>query len=441
MLYTRFTTVFKLQLIILSWGFMSFIAHGQTTAISSEFVFGKEDVENSKISLVSKLSYTNDLGYGFDFNTFSKVTFNDDGFISLNPVYFSVQLPEGNYKVTVALGSKAYASKTTIKAESRRLMLNQIEVAKSKEQTLSFIVNVRIPKINDSTSIQIKDREINYLNWDDKLTLEFLGKSAVKSIAIESVDVTNIFLAGDSTMTDQDLEPWASWGQFFTAYINQKASVSNYAASGASLHSFKGRNRWEKIIHLLQPNDYVFIGFAHNDQKRKGEGIGAWESYTNLLTEFVNEIKERGGKPIILTPVQRRFFIKSGRLKPTHGDYPNAIRALTEKLKLPLIDLTKMTTVLYESWGDSISRKAFVQYPAHTFSGQDKVLEDNTHFNSFGANEIALCVLKGLLELETGIETFIVNPNLNYYPNNPNKIENWKTPMSNRFEPVKPDGN
>ena len=65
-------------------------------------------------------------------------------------------------------------------------------------------------------SVRIKPREKAKLNWDDKLTLEFNGDAPVcQSISIEPADpsVITVFLCGNSTVVDQDNEPWASWGQ------------------------------------------------------------------------------------------------------------------------------------------------------------------------------------------------------------------------------------
>ncbi len=78
-------------------------------------------------------------------------------------------------------------------------------------------------------------------------------------------------------------------------------------------------------------------------------------------------------------------------MNPTHGEFPDAMRKVAQELQVPLIDVTKMTTTMYESWVDELSKKAFVQYSANTFPGQTKELADNTHFNSFGANEVAKC--------------------------------------------------
>ena len=86
---------------------------------------------------------------------------------------------------------------------------------------------------------------------------------------------------------------------------------------------------------------------------------------------------------------------------------------------VPLIDITKTTTILYEKWGDDVSRKAFVQYPANNFPGQTKALEDNTHFNNFGVNEIALFVIKGIRDLNLPLQKTSQNRLQNTIRNSP----------------------
>ena len=408
---------------------------------SFSFHFGTSKASKG-IAIDKPIVYDAHTGFGFDYNSSSKVKINTNSFSTEKPVYFSVQLPEGNYQVEVTMGSNEKASNVSIKAESRRLMLNQLPIPKGQKVTKAFNINVRIPKIDNQLNITLKDREKDILDWDDKLTLEFLGEASIQNIKITAKDnLTVVYLAGDSTVTDQDVEPWASWGQFITNYFDESVVVANYAYSGSSLSSFKNGNRLKKILTQIKKGDYLFVEFGHNDEKIKGEGNGAWGLYSNLLTEFVQSAKEKGAIPILVTPTQRRFFNENGTLKETHGEFPDAMRTVAQKNNIALIDITKMTTELYEAWGDEPSRKAFVQYPANTFPGQEKALDDNTHFNSFGANEIALCVLKGIRELDIPLKKQIKKETPNYNPKKPNYISSWTLPMSDRFEITKPDGN
>lgn len=418
-----------------------FNANAQEKASTKEFNFGEKANSKSGVVINKAIAYTDATDYGFDFDSDKNVTFDKKSISATKPFYFSVKLPEGNYSVEVVLGGNNNAL-TTVNTESRRLMLREIKTKPNEFVTQRFIVNVRTAKFDTNKSINLKPGEISGLNWDDKLTLEFLGNPSIQSIKITPVSkIRTLFIAGDSTVTDQNNEPWGSWGQYFPAYLNTDVVVANYACSGLALSSFKSGNRLEKILYLMQPGDYLFIEFGHNDEKAKGEGKGAWGQYTTLMKEFVTRARKKGGIPVLITPTQRRRFGDDGKLIPTHGEFPDAMRKVAQELQVPLIDVTNMTTSMYESWGDAVSKKAFVHYPANTFPGQTKALADNTHFNSFGAHEVAKCVVQGIKDLGLDIAKNIKATVPNYDPKKPSQPSEWTVPASIRFETTKPDGN
>ncbi|MFV0378541.1 MAG: hypothetical protein ACK5JD_14700, partial [Mangrovibacterium sp.] len=114
---------------------------------------------------------------------------------------FKIDLPEGRYKITITLGNPVTASATTVKAESRRLMLENVQTKPGEVVTRTIVVDLRTPKINDSLEVRRKPREMAYLNWDNSLSLEFNGPApCVSSIEIEEAnDLPIVFIAGDST--------------------------------------------------------------------------------------------------------------------------------------------------------------------------------------------------------------------------------------------------
>jgi hypothetical protein len=74
------------------------------------------------------------------------------------------------------------------------------------------------------------------------------------------------------------------------------------------------------------------------------------------------------------------------------------LRAIAKEQGLPLIDLNAMSKTMWEAMGPEGTLKAFVHYPANTFAGQTAELKDDTHFNSYGAYELARCVVESLRE-------------------------------------------
>lgn len=376
--------------------------------------------------------YSDKQGYGFDLDTkMSK---------EARPFYFSAKLPEGNYKVTVTLGA-AVSSSTTVKAESRRLMLEDVKVAPGKSVKKTFIVNLKGRQISGAEVVGLKPRELTKLDWDDKLTLEFAKSAALQTLEISKVeDQVNVFLAGNSTVVNQDDEPWGSWGQMIPVFFKPGVAIANHAESGLTLASFAGSRRLKKVLSVMKPGDYLFIEFGHNDQKETGPDAGAFKSYTERLKNYVREAKAKGGIPVILTSTSRRRF-ENGKTVNTLGDFPEAARKVAREEKVALIDLNAMTAVLYDALGEEESKKAFVHYPANSYPGQDKPLADNTHFNTYGAYEIAKCVVEGIKKAKLGLTKYLIEPNKVFNPAQPDALADWGWPESPRSSMVKPDGN
>lgn len=376
-------------------------------------------------------------GYGYDILPAPTKKSNE-------PFYFSVNVPDGNYKVRVEIGSKKKAGNTTVRAEGRRLMVENIETKKGKFETFEFVVNKRSPQIDDKMRVRIKDREKGYLNWDNKLTLEINGSApAIKSIHIErDNECPTIYLCGNSTVVDQNNEPWASWGQMIPRWFDGGIAISNHAESGLTAGSFLASNRLDKILSTLKPGDYVVCEFGHNDEKEKGPGSGAWYHYTRNLKIFIDRVRKAGGELIFCTPTQRRRFDDSQtKLVNTHGDFPAAMKAVAERENVPLIDLHKQTTILFEALGFENSKKALVHYPANTFPNQAKALADNTHFNNYGAYQVAKIVVMGMKQLNLPFMKHLRSDFVDYNPSQPDNWEEFKWAPAKNANLVKPDGN
>lgn len=424
------------------------LSFGYAQDIKKVFDFSAKKDCKDCISVNSPIAYGEEQKeYGFDLNTAHHVSFvgrhAQRTLYSHKPFYFSVAVPEGNYKVTIhyeGMPSKAFES--TVRAESRRLQLEKVRIGKKKNLSKSFNVHIKSAFIDDTKSVKLKlPREVQKLDWDNKLTLEFQGENNIRSIEIERVpNLTTVYLAGNSTVVNQEEEPWASWGQMIPRFFDQKVAVSNHAESGLSLGSFLSSNRLDKILSIAQPGDYLFIEFGHNDQKEKGEQAGAFKSYAERLRLFVTKFREKGGYPVIVTSTARRAFDKEGKLQYTLGDFPQAARTVAAELDVPLIDLNKMTRSFYETLGVEGSKNALVHYPAHTFPNQTESLQDNTHFNTYGAYQISKMILQGIKELKLPLADHIVDFK-KYNPKKPDRFPDWEWPQSLINSAVKPDGN
>jgi len=223
-------------------------------------------------------------------------------------------------------------------------------------------------------------------------------------------------------------------------FFTEKVAVANYAESGESANTFLAAHRFDKALTQMKKGDYVFVEFGHNDQKQKGKGKGPWTSFYDSLKEYIVKTREKGATIVFVTPTQRRSFGDDGKIKDTHGEYPAAMRKLAEEEGVPVIELNEMTRTLYETLGVEESRRAFVQYPANTFPGQTKALEDNTHFNPYGAYQIAKCILQGIKDKKLGLARYIKDFE-GYDPAHPDDVNTFVWDLSPFTEIEKPDGN
>jgi lysophospholipase L1-like esterase len=348
------------------------------------------------------------------------------------PSTFALPLPEGNYDVTITFGDPTRATSNTVKAETRQLVLERVETKPGEFITRTFNVNVRTPQIAAGERVRLKDREKPALRWDDKLTLELNGKSpGVKSIHVTPrADAITVFLAGDSTVTDQYDEPWAAWGQMLPRFFKSGVAVANHAESGESLRSFRGAKRLDKILSQIKKGDYLFIQFGHNDMKEKGEGVGAFTTFKRDLEEFVAKGREIGAAVVLVTPMHRRRFGEDGTIQNTHGDYPEAVRQVAKEQNVALIDLQPMSRQFYEALGPTESTKAFVHYPADTFPGQTKPLKDDTHFSNYGAYELAKCVVEGIRSLKLPLAEKLAEDVKPFDPSKPDPVGSFDLPAS-----------
>ena len=204
-----------------------------------------------------------------------------------------------------------------------------------------------------------------------------------------------IHLCGDSTMAEKDLsdgKPERGWGMMFQNFLDpQAATVINYAQNGRSTKSFIDKGLWGKVYDAIRPGDYVFIEFGHNDAKESDpERYAApWGAYQDNLRRFVDETRQKGGTPVLLTPVARRWF-KGGKLdRECHGDYPAAMKAVAEEKGVILLDITTPTLDWIEGLGDEASRPYFMHLAPGQYACAPQGKTDNTHTVASGARKVA----------------------------------------------------
>ncbi len=408
------------------------------SAQAIKFDFGSGPAPAGWTKVTPDLTYTEERGFGFEVipggvapvpTAFGAggASVTSDGVKASAPFFFTFKVPaEGNWRVTVTLGGDpSAASLTTINAEIRRLMVLHAATKAGETKTVSFIVNTRTPKIPDGTVVRLKPRETQgeAIAWDDKIQLEFNdAHPAITSLTAERADnIPTVYLIGDSTMTDQPGMPTTSWGQFLPIFFKNTVAIANHGESGEAYSAFRGERRWPKILSIIKPGDWVIAQFGHNDEKERERGptFGAFKNYATEMRNYTAEVQAKGAHIILVTPMQRHEFA-DGKVKNTHDDYPDAVRAVAKELNVPMIDLTAMSDTMMNVMGEKASWVLFSR-------GQDA-----THHNPYGAWELAKCIAQGIKDAKVEPAKWLVDDLPTFNPAKPDPFESYTVPDSPR---------
>ena len=211
-----------------------------------------------------------------------------------------------------------------------------------------------------------------------------------------------IIWAGDSTaaFNGADTFPQTGIGQEFDRYCKRDILVLDFAVNGKSSKSFYEEGLLQPAEALLEPNDFLFIQFGHNDEKPKADRhTDPYTTYQEYLMRYICAAKSHGAVPVLITPLSRRLFKADGTIENSHGEYPAAVKDLGIREGIAVVDLTERSRVLYEQTGELQSRKWFMYFPAGIYENYKDEVKDNTHLSCDGAVRMAGLIAKELKEL------------------------------------------
>jgi len=221
-----------------------------------------------------------------------------------------------------------------------------------------------------------------------------------------------LYLIGDSTMADKtnpDKNPEHGWGQMLPALMTDKITIENHAVNGRSSKSFIAENRWKTVKNKLKSGDFVIIQFGHNDQK-----ILSPERYTNPFTEyrynlekFVQETRDKGAIPILMSSIVRRNFNEEGTLVDTHGEYPLVVRKVAKDMEVPFIDMQWLTEQLEVQYGPEDSKNLHLHFKSGENEYYPDGKEDDTHLSEKGATLVASLALQEIAKKVLALEKYI----------------------------------
>ena len=238
--------------------------------------------------------------------------------------------------------------------------------------------------------------------------------SGIGAVNTMAEDNTKIFIVGDSTACEYGSDdnyavPRAGWGMYLGDFV-RNAEVVDLAKSGRSSKSLTVEEEYQTLLNEIGEGDYLIIQFGHNDAKKSNEedlknrytdpeGDKDTEgSFKNsLYTNYIKVAQDKGATPILLTPIARRSFDDEGNVKDTHGLYDDAIRALGQELNIPVVDVTRITTDLYQELGFEGTAAFHAIYKDVTKGDKG---HDNTHLNHYGAKIVAYGIASSLKNVD-----------------------------------------
>ncbi|MCF4101072.1 rhamnogalacturonan acetylesterase [Gillisia sp. M10.2A] len=236
-----------------------------------------------------------------------------------------------------------------------------------------------------------------------------------------------VYLVGDSTMADYTGDydqgkdymktryPLTGWGQVFQEFMvsdslseirglvkADSVLVKNVARGGRSTRTFFQEGRWRSVYENLNKNDVVLIQFGHNDaSESKPERYVNIEGYKEFLRLFVNQTRQKGGHPIILTPVARNYPWENEHLQNVHGEYDQAVKDISVEMQVMLIDLNQLSMDYFSKKGkDYVTEHYFMNLPPAKYEAYPEGQNDNTHFQPEGAKAVAQMVFDAMKQLQ-----------------------------------------
>lgn len=370
-----------------------------------KFDFGPGQVADGYLGVRAPFAYSPELHYGFADP--SRVGAGDAGtgdplksdYLMPKDTTFNVDLPSGDYAVTVTAGDANGASETAVSVEGMtvpKIALTSKPAGEYLEQTFEVAL------------------------VDGQLNLAFAGSAPkIAGIAISKLpertagDKPTVYIAGDSTVQTYDpyWQPQAGWGQMIPRFFSPDISFSNQAIGGRSSKSFLLEGRLDSILRSIRPGDYFLIQFGHNDATVSiPERYASPSDYKMYLRTYIEGARQRGASPILVTPVGRRDYNPdTGLFNVSFPEYVNAMKELAAEMDVPLVDLSTLSREYYDTIGPEGTLAVFLHVPAGIYTAFPSGSADNTHFQEYGAIQIARLLSGGIKQLDLPLASYVTD--------------------------------
>ncbi|MEN3305646.1 MAG: hypothetical protein V7603_1848 [Micromonosporaceae bacterium] len=234
-----------------------------------------------------------------------------------------------------------------------------------------------------------------------------------------------VWLAGDSTVMNPSggVCP-VGWGSQFDPLFNDSVTVANSAVGGRSIQTWlydpnvtQTKNpagecivspqtystRWQAMLNAntgMKAGDYLFIQFGINDSTSACPRHVGSARYQQLLGVMAAAAKQRGARPIFLTPVAA--ITCQGSVATPNRGFLNETRAAGTANQVPVIDLHKLSYTLYNTLRLCPNNGDYTAGAVGAF-----FCNDHTHFETAGAQQIARLVAQALRDQGIALSAYL----------------------------------
>lgn len=221
-----------------------------------------------------------------------------------------------------------------------------------------------------------------------------------------------IYIASDSTAQtyNSSVYPMTGWGQKLGGWMDANTRIANHAIGGRSSRSFIEQGRLTTILDAIQPGDYLFVQFGHNDaDSSKPERYTSPADFKMYLRDhYMAGATAKGAIPVLLTPVNRLDYNSSGQFNESFATYAAKVRELVSETGVSFIDLgARSRAYLNAITPDRARTQVFMHLAAGAYPAYPDGLADSTHFQEYGANQMARLVSEGAKALSRPIAAHV----------------------------------
>lgn len=365
------------------------------------FDFGSGALENGYTRVTATSLYSSALKYGF--NSLTNVSAGDRGttdalrsdFVQPTNATFSIDLPNGDYNVSLIAGDSSDSSEIAIKVET-----------------------IQKVQLTSKAAGQFLEMDFQIALVDGQLNLEFTGAAPkinalviTKQQARQAGELPTVYLAGDSTVQTYDpyWDPQAGWGQMIPNFFTNDVTFKNHAIGGRSSKSFIFEGRLDEVLRAIKPGDYFLVQFGHNDATISvPDRYASPADYKNYLKTYINGARQREATPILVTPMGRRDFnTETGKFNVSFPEYVQAMKEVAAELNVALVDLSTLSVAYYNSIGVQASLSVFLHLEPGIYGAFPNGSADNTHFQAYGAIQLARLLAGGIQQLQLPLAAFV----------------------------------